>query len=219
MLLPLEGTALLPPIRRPGLILTCEKIELVGRESLETAIMKSPNSVVGDAAHINVPWPDASRLTGQTMLGAVVGRPAYRVDKREARDAIAGFTLVADLSLPAPAENCADSWQAYVESKQFPGSCPMGPAIVTTDEVPDPCQLSITTSVNGVDAAAGPAVIANFDLAKAIAKLSHTYGLRPGDVIAFGQGFGSGRLQLRENDRVCADLGGLMTLSFEVAFR
>lgn len=219
VLLPLKGTALLAPIRRPGLILICGPGELDGGERVQAAIIKGPNSVVGDAARVAVPWAGTSQLTGQAMLGVVLGRPIYQSDRDSAQEAIVGFTLLTDLSLPAPDDGSAASWQAYIESKQFPGSCPMGPAIVTSDEVVDPQDLRLTTFVNGVEAGLAPAVSRDLDIARAVAELSNRYGFRPGDVIAFRSGPGAGVPRLRDKDRVAVSLNGLMKLQFEVTFR
>lgn len=220
VLLPLKGTALLAPIRRPGLILIYGPIELDGRECAQAAVIKSPNSVVGDGARVAVPWASTSQLTGRAMLAVVLGRPVYQCDRETAQEAIAGFTLVSDLSLPAPGDDSATSWQAYTESKQFPGSCPMGPAIVTADAVGDARELRLTTCVNGAEASVAQAVSADLDIASTVADLSNRYGFRPGDVIAFPSRPGADAPRVRDKDRISVSLGGVaMELQFEVVFR
>jgi 2-keto-4-pentenoate hydratase/2-oxohepta-3-ene-1,7-dioic acid hydratase in catechol pathway len=218
VLLPLKGTALLAPIRRPGLILICGHVELGGRERVQVAIIKGPNSVVGDAARVAVPWASTSELTGEALLGVVLGRPIYQSDRDTAQEAIVGFTLLADLSLPAPDDGSAASWQAYIESRQFPGSCPMGPAIVTSDEMVHLPDLRLSTFVNGMKVGMLPAISADLDIARAVAELSNRYGFRPGDVIAFRSGPGADVPRLRDKDRVAVSLNGLMKLQFEVTF-
>jgi len=205
VVVPAAGTALLPPMRRPGLMLVVDDAGMT--------YVKSPNAAVGNAAQVIAPWNDDAPLECAGMLGVVLGRPLYRADRAEAADAIAGYTLVLDLSAARRGE-----WQQYIESKQFPGASPMGPAIVTRDELDDPGANRMQLSMNGVVVASGLAYEHADDVPTRVAGLSQRYGFRPGDVICFepsaDAAMGGNRLHV--GDAVQLSLDGVMSLDVTI---
>lgn len=205
VLLPYESTALLPPVRRPGLVL------VVDQES--RSYIKSPNTAVANEARVDLPWKDDAPVECAAMLAAVMGRPLYRATRDEVSVAIAGFTLVADLSAPP-----ADDFQHYVESKQFPGANPMGPAIVTKDELGDPHRVDIQLSLNDVVVGSEAAYDFAEDAAQRVAMLSQRYAFRPGDLVCFEPRTTSALRghRLRAGDSVTVALGDCMSLGFSV---
>lgn len=177
VLLPYGATVLMAPVRRPGLIL------VIASDS--SSYIKSPNTAVGSDAAVAVPSSLEDNLTCSGMLAAVIGRPFYQAGPDEAAASIAGYTLLIDLSLPEPAADASLSeWRHYWRSKQFPGSCPIGPAIVTKDELPDPGQLSATVRINDVEVGSGCLFDSSLAMAERLADLSTHYSFRPGDLIA-----------------------------------
>lgn len=211
VLLPFEGTALLPPIRRPGLVL------VVSADG--TTYLKSPNTATGNQSKIDIPWNDDAPPVCSGMLAAVIGRPFYRASAAQASEALAGFTLVLDLSIAAPGDAApAADWRRYYESKQFPGACPIGPAIVTADEFGAPHARTTQLLINDVELAAGPAYIHAQALPERMATLSQRYGFRPGDLVCFEPDGGqqARECRLHAGDRVSWSVPGLMELQVEI---
>jgi 2-keto-4-pentenoate hydratase/2-oxohepta-3-ene-1,7-dioic acid hydratase in catechol pathway len=206
VLLPYATTALLPPVRRPGLVLVVDQAS--------RAYIKSPNTAVGNETRVELLWNDDAPVECAAMLAAVFGRPLYRANSSEAAASIAGFTLVADLSAPP-----TDDFQQYVESQQFPGANPMGPAIVTTDELGDPRDADMTLSMNDVVVGADSAYDFAEDAARRIATLSQRYAFRPGDMVCFEPRTTSELRghRLHAGDRVNVSLRNCMSLEFTVA--
>lgn len=175
-LLPFRGTALLAPVRRPGLVL------LVDRDG--SGMIKSPNAAVGNGAVIRRPSAEIDTLVAVPMLAVVIGRPVFNATEAESADAIAGYTLLMDLACAEPDGNDHAAWRRYVDGKQFPGACPIGPIIVTGDELTDPSRLPASVRINDVEVGAGPLWPDGHDAAALLAALSRRYAFRPGDLVA-----------------------------------
>ena len=211
VLLPFEGTALLPPIRRPGLVL------VVGDDG--TTYLKSPNTAASNKSKIALPWNDDVPPVCSSMLAAVIGRPFYQASAAEVSESLAGFTLVLDLSIAAPGDTATTTdWRRYYESKQFPGACPIGPAIITADEFGAPHARTAQLLINDVELATGPAYAHAEAMPDRIAALSQRYGFRPGDLICFepAAGHGARDSRLHAGDRVSWSLPGLMELVVDI---
>jgi hypothetical protein len=206
VLLPFTGTSLMPPVRRPGLLLVAE--------DTGSSFIKSPNTAVGDRARIDAPWQDDAPLTCTGTLSAVIGRSLYRADLEEAEAAIVGYTLVMDLSAADPANR-----DQFVESKQFPGASPIGPAIVTADEVADVRDLRMTLALNGVEVGSGAAYGHTEELPTRVAALSRAYAFRPGDLVCFAQPDTTALAgcKLHAGDAVGLTLEGLMSLEVSIS--
>ncbi len=176
-LLPYSGTALLAPIRRPGLVLV---VDLQG-----SGYIKSPNAVMGHGATARIPWPDADILWAIPMLACVIGRSFFKATQAEAVDAIAGYTLMIDLCghQPGTAEDLT-TWRRRIDSKHFPGACPIGPTIVTRDEFSNPAGATASVRINDVEVGSGVLWPSDSDAGRLLAELSQRYGFRPGDLVA-----------------------------------
>ncbi|MFW2403242.1 MAG: fumarylacetoacetate hydrolase family protein [Gammaproteobacteria bacterium] len=205
VLLPYSGTALLPPVRRPGLVLVVDQND--------RAYMKSPNTAVGNGARVELPWNEDAPMHCAGMLAAVVGKNLYRANSSDASAAIAGYTLVANLAAPV-----AGDFQSYVESQQFPGANPMGPAIVTKDELGEPRDAGMRLMLN--DVAVGSAAACDFsdEIVDRVAALSQRYAFRPGDLICFEPQASSPLRghRLHPGDTAEVALGDCMSLTFSV---
>jgi 2-keto-4-pentenoate hydratase/2-oxohepta-3-ene-1,7-dioic acid hydratase in catechol pathway len=189
VLLPFTKTALMPPLRRPGLILLVSAAEPVDAEPAPVTFIKSPNAAVGNDAKIAVPWSPDLGVVGCAMLGLVLGKPLYKASVREAGTAIAAVTLVMDISMPAPdAAAPAAEWRRCIQTKQFPGACPMGPVLVTRDSIPAVEDLAARILINGVQTGAGNLYSRRETPVELLAALSQGQAFRPGDLIAIEAG-------------------------------
>ena len=205
VLLPWSGTALLPPVRRPGLVLVIDRDD--------RAYIKSPNTAVANGARVVMPWNHDAPLQCAGMLSVVIGKNLYRADRADASAAIAGYTLVAGLTAPA-----TDDFHRYVESQQFPGANPMGPAIVTKDELGDPSDGVMRLKLNDVEVGSEAAYAYADDIVPRVAALSLRYSFRPGDLICFEPRETSPLRghPLHPGDNVEVVLGDCMSLAFGV---
>jgi acylpyruvate hydrolase len=212
-LLPFSGTELMAPIRRPGLIL------MVDPDA--NGSIKSPNTAVGHGASVTVPWAGREAVMGAGMLAVVIGRSIFQASASEAENAIAGYTLLIDLSATKPGEGATFSeWSRYSESRQFPGAGPIGPVIITKDEIGDPMSLHATALQNGVEVAAGRLYADGLHLPSLLADLSQRYAFRPGDLIALDSSdpAGPGRSrELKPGDSFAFRLANLTELEVHVA--
>jgi 2-keto-4-pentenoate hydratase/2-oxohepta-3-ene-1,7-dioic acid hydratase in catechol pathway len=218
VLLPLEQTRLMPPVRRSGLVLVLESALATDGEPAPVASVKSPNTVVGQSATVRVPWRASDGLDIRPLLGVVMGRPLYRAEAAAADAAIAAVTLLLDISGPRP-DPAADAvaWRRYLDSKQFPAACPVGPALVTVDELPLAGTAGLSFRVNDVVIAQAQHTLG--ELPSLVAGLSRRHGFRPGDVIGFDlPGAVSEPGRFRDGDRVSLELAGGMRLAMQLSF-
>ena len=186
--LPLAGLHLEAPIPRPGKVLAVglnyrAHAAETGRELPPVPVIfnKQTTSVVGphDAVH----RPRASeKLDYEGELGFVIGRRCRHVPRARAAEVIAGWVVVNDVSVR--------DWQGrsptMTMGKSFDTHCPFGPALVTSDEIPDPLALRLRTWVNGElrqDASTKDLI---FGPAALIEHLSTAFTLEPGDLISTG---------------------------------
>jgi len=152
-----------------------------------TGFLEAPSSVVPTGARVPVPH-FTQQLDYEVEIGVIIGRPAFRVSREEALDYVAGLTIFNDLS----ARDLQFNHQQFFKGKSIDGACPMGPWIVTADEIANPHGLAIQCRVNGTvkqDWTTGDMI---FDIPTTIARLSEGLTLLPGDVIATGTPSGVG---------------------------
>jgi len=218
VLLPMDQTRLMAPVRRPGLVLLLESDRADVGEPDPVAYIKSPNTVVGPATTVNVPWRAADGLSARPLLGAVLGRPLHLADAEEAASAIAAFTLLLDLSRPHPGGMMdVAGWRSYMDSKQFPGACPVGPALVTVDEFTADAGLTMALTVNGIELTR--ITRGRDDLPATLARLSKRFGFRPGDVIGFDLPLGvDDQRSFQGGDLIALELEGTMRLETTLQF-
>jgi 2-keto-4-pentenoate hydratase/2-oxohepta-3-ene-1,7-dioic acid hydratase in catechol pathway len=149
---------------------------------------KWPNSVIANGE----PIPSANDYTNSTdyegELAVVIGEGGRNISKAKAYDHVYGYTIVND----ATARTLQQSHKQWFLGKSLDGYCPMGPAIVTSDEIKDVEQLRLLTKVNGEvrqDAYVSQLI---FDIPTLIETLSKVMTLEPGDIIATGTCAGVG---------------------------
>src|ERR1700694_6007478 len=150
-----------------------------------------PTTVIGPGEAIPYPQGLTTRLDWEVELGVVIGLGGRDIPEARALDHVFGYTVFNDVS----ARDLQYRTSQWFKGKSLDGSCPMGPVIVTADEIPDPQRLRLQLSVNGVskqDSNTGDMI---FSVARIIADLSAGMTLEPGDCISTGtpQGVGDGR--------------------------
>ncbi len=207
------------PIARPPKFLAiglnyADHVAEGGREIPEhpTVFNKQSTCVVGPGEGIHV--PRASHVVDyEGELGFVIGRRCRHVSRDDAADVIAGYTVVNDVTVR--------DWQLRVPTwtmgKSFDTHGPIGPWIVTADELADPHRLDIRTWVNGELRQESNTKELIFDCFNLVEHLSTAFTLEPGDVIATGTPAGVGIAMkppklLAAGDRVRIEIDGIGAL-------
>jgi acylpyruvate hydrolase len=195
--IPLAGANLAPVVPHPEKVycvgLNYEPhIREMGRElpSHPTLFAKFASALTGPRDLIVLP-PESVAVDWEVELALVIGQSVRRADERAARLAIAGYTVLNDVTMR--------DWQArttqFLQGKTWERSTPVGPALVTLDELSNPDDLAVRTEVDGKvmqDARTSDLLFGPVDLVRYISTFST---LRPGDLIATGTpgGVGAGR--------------------------
>jgi 2-keto-4-pentenoate hydratase/2-oxohepta-3-ene-1,7-dioic acid hydratase in catechol pathway len=176
------------PIRRPPKILAVglnyrDHVEETGGKIPEVPMIfnKQSTAVIGPEDAIHRP-KDSEQLDYEGEFGVVIGKRCRRVPRDKAAGVIAGYTIVNDVSvrdwqLRSATTTMGKSWDTH---------CPMGPCIVTTDEVPDPHSLDLRTWVNDELRQNSNTKYLIFNCFDLIEHLSTAFTLEPGDVISTG---------------------------------
>ncbi len=211
--LDLKQVTLKAPVPRPG------KIICIGRNYLDHAtetgsqvppfpmiFAKYANTVIGPGESIVVP-PSVKEPDYEGELAVVIGRRGRDIPEAQALQYVAGYTALNDVS--------ARDWQyrtsQFTLGKTVDTFCPMGPALVTADELPDPQNLTVRTVVSGEVLQEGHTGQMMFSVAHLIADMTKVMTLEPGDVIATGTPSGMGQARkpprwLRNGDVVRAEV-------------
>jgi 2-keto-4-pentenoate hydratase/2-oxohepta-3-ene-1,7-dioic acid hydratase in catechol pathway len=142
---------------------------------------KLPTSVAGHGATMTWDRALTANVDPEVELGVVIGQRAVTVGPGAAMRHVFGYTCVNDISSRDPWLD-SDQW---LLGKSMAGFCPVGPCVVTPDEV-SPAGLRLGCTINGVPIQDGRTDQMRFDVAEVISYLSHHTVLRPGDLIAMG---------------------------------
>lgn len=192
---PLASWTLDAPVSAPGKILAiglnyADHAREGGVEPPKSPItfVKTLNSLVGPDAPIRYSKSDSTEVDYEAELAVVIGRTTRRVSQADALDAVFGYTVCNDVS----ARDAQFGDGQWVRGKSFDTFCPLGPWIVTTDEIPDPQSLGISCRVNGTTLQDGTTTEMIFGVAELVSYLSRVMTLEPGDVIATGTPVGVG---------------------------
>lgn len=201
---PEGNVTLLAPIPRPrknifGIGLNYTEHVAESARSLDTShelpqqpviFSKPPTAVVAWNDPIRHNAKVTQQLDWETELAVVIGRTAKSVSEADALSYVFGYTVVNDVS----ARDCRRAGQ-WIVSKGQDSFAPMGPCIVTTDEIADPHNLNLWTKLNGVEKQNSNTRFMLFNVNQLIADISSVMTLEPGDIIATGTpaGVGAGR--------------------------
>ena len=177
---------------------------------------KQTTSINGPFDPVLLP-PESSQMDYEAELAVVIGKTCRRVSKEQAFDVVAGYTVLNDVTIrdwqiASPTMTMGKSWDTH---------CPMGPALVTKDEVADPENLNVRLTVNGVERQNFNTKDMIINIADQIAHLSTAFTLKPGDAIATGTSagvamFAEGQPWLVDGDIVRVEIEGLGALENRV---
>ena len=148
-----------------------------------------PNSLNGHGAEVPLPLELSEEVDYEGELGVVIGRPAKNVTPEEALDYVFGYTVVNDIT----ARNIQFAEPQWSRCKSFDGFSPVGPVVVTADEIPDPQALGLTTDVDGLRVQDSTTEYMIRSVAQLISSISQSLTLLPGTLISTGSPGGAGR--------------------------
>ena len=181
----------------------------VSYPEIPVVFIKATTSVIGHMSPILLPTAGPENVDYEAELAIIIGRKVKNVPPSEAMDCILGYTCANDVS--------ARDWQIEKQKKQwargksFDTFCPMGPYLVTRDEIPDPQNLRIRTILNGRTVQDSNTSDMLFDIPSIVSDLSRSMTLLPGTVILTGTPEGVGFTRqppvfLQDGDCVTIDI-------------
>jgi 2-keto-4-pentenoate hydratase/2-oxohepta-3-ene-1,7-dioic acid hydratase in catechol pathway len=228
--IPAASVTLLAPFPRPAKNILCvgknyhdharefqaSGVDATGKETIpEAPIMftKWPNSVIGPGAAIPIAndYTDSTDYEGE--LAVVIGEGGRNIAARDAFDYVYGYTIVNDVS----ARTLQNRHRQWFLGKSLDGYCPMGPCLLTADEVKEVGGMRLTTRVNGEVRQNALVSQLIFDIPTLIETISRVMTLEPGDIIATGTCAGVGigfdpPKYLRRGDVVAVTIDPIGTL-------
>ena len=218
-----KNVSLLAPIPRPARNIFCmgrnyaEHAAERGAQPPERPVFftKPPTTVIGPGASI-VHHACTSQLDYEAELAVVIGRGGRDIRRAEALSHVFGYMNLNDVT----ARDLQRAHQQWFKGKSLDTFCPVGPALVTADEVPDPQRLPIQLRVSGKVRQSATTSQMIFDVATLIEVLSMGMTLEPGDILATGTPSGVGAATgefLKAGDVVEVEVGGLGCLVNNVA--
>ena len=219
-LVPAKGVRLGPPVARPSKIICLGKNYAAHAQEFDAKIpespilfSKAPTALIGPADPIILP-EGVTQVDGEVELAVVIGKTAQRVTERNALNYVAGYTVLNDVT-DREAQRAAGQWFRGKSPDTF---CPLGPYLVTRDEIPDPHRLRLTSTINDQVLQNGSTADLIFNIPFLIAFISATITLLPGDILATGTpaGIGSARtppVYLKNGDLVTCTVEGIGQLN------
>lgn len=197
--IPLERVRLLAPIPRPH-----KNIFALGRNYGEHAqesaaargeqvtaplwFTKAPTTVNAPSGEIIVDSAVSVQVDWEVEIGVIIGTRARKVAESDALGHVFGYTVLNDVT----ARDLQNRTSQFFIGKSVDGYCPMGPWIVTADEITDPQNLTLSCRVNGIEKQRGNSRSMIYPIATCIASLAQVLTLEPGDIIATGTPSGVG---------------------------
>jgi 2-keto-4-pentenoate hydratase/2-oxohepta-3-ene-1,7-dioic acid hydratase in catechol pathway len=212
--LPVDEVTLLPPVTRPGKIVAVgvnyrSHAAEQGRDPPASPVIfaKFASALIGHGAEIRWHPSLTTAVDAEAELAVVVGRRARRVSEADALEHVLGYSCLNDVS----ARDLQYADRQFVRAKSLDTFCPMGPALVTPDEVGNPQALAVRGYVNGELRQQASTAEMLFGVAELIAFCSRAFTLEPGDVIATGTPAGVGWFRepkqlLRDGDETVVEI-------------
>ncbi|MCV3272289.1 fumarylacetoacetate hydrolase family protein [Roseobacter sinensis] len=187
----------------------------VGVTEYPVFFTKPPTAVVPPGGDILIFPTVSTNIDYEVELAVVIGTAGRNITKADAMAHVFGYTILNDISARDIQRRHGGQ---YFKGKGLDGSCPIGPWIVTADEIGDPHDLNIGLTVNGEQRQDGTTKDMIFDVPTLIASLSEGMTLEPGDIIATGTPSGVGYAMeppqfLKNGDRIVCAISGIGTLS------
>ena len=174
---------------------------------------KAPTTISADKQTISVHADLTSSYDYEGELAVVIGKKGKNIPQKLAYDYVFGYTIANDLT----ARDLQTKHQQYFLGKSLEGSCPLGPYVVTKDELPKPQELTIVTKVNDEIRQNGLTSNMLYSVEQIIAEISKVVTLEPGDIILTGTPAGVGKgftppRYLKSGDVVKISIEGIGTL-------
>jgi 2-keto-4-pentenoate hydratase/2-oxohepta-3-ene-1,7-dioic acid hydratase in catechol pathway len=192
---PFQEVEILSPMARPSKILCIglnylDHVRESGAEPPASPVLfaKYPNSLVGHGQEIRFDEANSTQVDFEVELAAVIGRRARNVDDADALSHVFGYTAANDVS----ARDVQFENSQWVRGKSFDTFCPMGPWVVTADELGNPQDLRLRCWVGDILYQDGRTSDMIFDVAHLVSYLSRTMTLEPGDLLLTGTPWGVG---------------------------
>jgi len=216
---PITSATLMAPLQRPprifGIGLNYREHAAESKmavQSVPTVFLKLASSIVGPDADVLLP-PDATQPDYEAELAVVIGRPGHRIAPADWRNHVFGYTIINDVS----ARGVQLATSQWTLGKSFPTFTPMGPAIVTADQIADPHALDIRLTLSGEVMQSANTRDMIFIIPELIAYLSSIVALEAGDIISTGTppGVGLGRSPqrwLKSDEEMIIEIEGLGVL-------
>ena len=200
--IPLVGARLLAPIPNPRRNVMCvgknyaehtrESYEARGEsvETIEYPVIFTKTTTCINGPYDEIPYDAkvSDKIDYEAELAVIIGRQVKNASRAEALAAVFGYTVLNDIT----ARDLQTAHKQFFKGKSLDGSCPIGPCIVTADEISDPYALRITCLVNGELRQDSAKETMTFDIPTIIHHLSRGMTLLPGDIIATGTPSGVG---------------------------
>ena len=218
--LPLESVRLHAPLANPPRVFAIglnyrdhAKESGMAVPTTPVVFFKLPTAIIGPGENIVLP-KNSSEPDYEAEFAFVIGKGGYRIPASAWRDHVYGYTIINDVS-DRDVQFATSQWSM---SKSFPTFCPLGPAIVTVDEVPDPHELGIKLSIDGVELQRSNTRELIFKIPELIEHLSSITPLLPGDIISTGTPYGVGlgrtpKRWLKPGESVTITIDGLGSLN------
>ena len=173
-----------------------------------------PNSLNGHGQDVPIPTHLSEEVDYEGELGVIIGKAAKNVRVEDALDYVFGYTVVNDIT----ARNIQFSEPQWSRCKSFDGFSPVGPVVVTSDEIPDPHALHLTTDVDGLRVQDSTTEFMIRSIPQLIAAISQSLTLLPGTLISTGSPGGAGRsrkppLYLMPGTEVTVTIEGIGSLT------
>ncbi|GCE10160.1 fumarylacetoacetate hydrolase family protein [Tengunoibacter tsumagoiensis] len=223
----LQAVTLAAPIVRPRKNIFCLAVNYVAHAQ-ETAeirqrsaeapadpvfFTKAPTTVNAPFGSIIIDPEVSTEIDWEVELGVIIGKAGKNISAHEAMNYVFGYTVLNDVT----ARDLQARHKQFFKGKSLDGSCPMGPWIVTADEIADPHHLAIRLKVNNVIKQDGNTEQMIFSIPQTIEVLSRGMTLEPGDIIATGTPSGVGFSRkpaefLRPGDLMESEIEGIGVL-------
>nr|VFJ76549.1 MAG: 2-keto-4-pentenoate hydratase/2-oxohepta-3-ene-1,7-dioic acid hydratase (catechol pathway) [Candidatus Kentron sp. FW] len=180
--------------------------------------MKPTTAVIGPDDPVSIPkcCTRGPELDFEGELAVVIGNAARDVKESDALNHVFGYTIANDISARKWQRNAGG--KQWIRGKGFDGFCPLGPVLVSADDIPDPQTLAIRTSVNGEIMQESTTADMIFSVARLISYLSQDTTLIPGTLILTGTPWGVGYVRkppkyLADGDEVTVEFDGIGKLT------
>jgi len=223
---PRDKVILGPPLADPGKIICVGKNYADHAKEMDSALPEYPvlfskfsNALIGPEDEIEK-TPATNQLDYEVELVVVIGREASQVSQAEAYDYIAGYTIGNDVT----ARDMQNRTSQWLQGKSIDRSTPIGPWVVTSDDMVNPENLNIASYVNGEQRQASTTNQFIFNIPVLIEYISHLITLQPGDIILTGTPDGVGVAMnppqfLVANDQITLEIEGIGKLENKVKER